>query len=89
MRYTEADDRTPQAFASPVRLAEMVGKVREALRDALPGAVAKMKLYLTSPATHAVLFKPIKSNVAEAHGQIAALLEAEYSEVRGWTFVRC
>jgi len=26
-----------------------------------------------------VLFKPIKSNIAEAHGQIAALLDAEYA----------
>ena len=26
-----------------------------------------------------VLFKPIKSNIAEAHGQIAALLDAEYT----------
>ena len=26
-----------------------------------------------------MLFKPIKSNIAEAHGQIAALLESEYT----------
>lgn len=42
-----------------------------------------MKLYLNNPATHAVLFKPIKSNIAEAHGQIAALLEAEYTAEEG------
>ncbi|KAI3426341.1 hypothetical protein D9Q98_008714 [Chlorella vulgaris] len=67
-----------QAFAVPERVAELVGRVREALHTALPAAVAKMKLYLSNPSTHAILFKPVKSNVAEAHGQIAALLESEY-----------
>jgi hypothetical protein len=43
-----------QAFASPQRLAEMVAMVRTALGTALPEAVAKMKLYLNNPATHAV-----------------------------------
>lgn len=46
--------------------------MREALGGPLPAAVAKMKLYLTNPSTHAILFKPIKSNVAEAHGQVRA-----------------
>ncbi len=32
----------------------MVAKVRAALSAALPEAVAKMKLYLNNPATHAV-----------------------------------
>lgn len=27
----------------------------------------------------AILFKPIKGNVAEAHGQIATLLESDYT----------
>lgn len=100
---------SPQAFAAPERVAELVGRVREALQGALPAAVAKvrlgdgrsagcigplashrvgaarrphhlparsvpaplqMRLYLPSPSTHAILFKPIKSNVAEAHGQV-------------------
>ncbi|KAK9817306.1 hypothetical protein WJX72_012420 [[Myrmecia] bisecta] len=68
-----------QAFAAPPRLAEMVQKVKQALQTALPAAVNKMKLYLNNPSTHAILFKPIKSNIAEAHGQIAALLESEYT----------
>jgi hypothetical protein len=51
-------------------VAELVGRVREALHTALPAAVAKMKLYLSNPSTHAILFKPVKSNVAEAHGQV-------------------
>lgn len=34
----------------------------------------------TNPGTHAVLLKPIKANIAEAHGQIASLLEGEYTD---------
>ncbi|KAK9909756.1 hypothetical protein WJX75_006999 [Coccomyxa subellipsoidea] len=68
-----------QAFAAPERLEEMAVRVREALQKALPEVVAKMRLYLNNPATHAILFKPIKSNIAEAHGQIASLLETEYT----------
>ena len=58
----------------------MVQKVQAAMQGALPKAVSKMKLYLNNPATHGILFKPIKSNIAEAHAQIAALLEAEYTQ---------
>ena len=32
-----------------------------------------------NPSTRAILFKPIKSNIAEAHGQIAQLIETEYT----------
>jgi hypothetical protein len=49
------------------------------MSDRLPPTVAKTRLYLPNPATRAILFRPIKSNIAEAHGQIAQLLEAEYS----------
>ncbi|KAA6429125.1 MAG: conserved oligomeric Golgi complex subunit 3-like [Trebouxia sp. A1-2] len=69
-----------QAFASPERLAEMVQKVQTAMQTSLPKAVSKMRLYLNNPSTHSILFKPIKSNIAEAHAQIAALLEAEYTQ---------
>ncbi|GAB4817343.1 hypothetical protein N2152v2_004389 [Parachlorella kessleri] len=68
-----------QAFASPERLAAVVAGVRQALAEALPAAVGSMRLYLPHPATRAILFKPIKSNIAEAHGQIAALMDSEYS----------
>ena len=61
-------------------MAELVQQVKEALSTKLPEAVQRMKLYLKNPATHAILFKPIKSNIAEAHGQIAQLLEADYSQ---------
>ena len=69
-----------QAFATPERLAEMVQKVQTAMQSVLPKVVRKMKLYLNNPSTHSILFKPIKSNIAEAHAQIAALLEAEYTQ---------
>lgn len=69
-----------QAFATPERLAEMVQKVQTAMQSVLPKVVSKMKLYLNNPSTHSILFKPIKSNIAEAHAQIAALLEAEYTQ---------
>lgn len=69
-----------QAFASPERLAEMVQKVQTAMQTLLPKAISKMKMYLNNPSTHSVLFKPIKSNIAEAHAQIAALLDAEYTQ---------
>ena len=68
-----------QAFAAPERVAEMVARVRSALKGALPAAVARLKLYLNNPATHVILLRPIKSNIAEAHAQIATLLAAEYT----------
>ena len=58
-----------QAFASPQRLAEMVAKVRAALGTALPEAVAKMKLYLNNPATHAVSVLCLR---AGNHGRVGA-----------------
>eukprot|EP01025_Chloroclados_australasicus_P038138 TRINITY_DN3909_c1_g1_i1.p1 TRINITY_DN3909_c1_g1~~TRINITY_DN3909_c1_g1_i1.p1 ORF type:complete len:612 (-),score=69.55 TRINITY_DN3909_c1_g1_i1:390-2225(-) len=67
------------AFADPERVREMVDSVNEALSNRLPVAVSKMKLYLTSPSAINVLMKPIKSNIAEAHGQIAQLLQLEYT----------
>ncbi len=56
----------------------MVAKVNEAVEGPLPAAVRRMQLYLSNPSTHAILFKPVKSNIAEAHGQVAALLGGEY-----------
>ena len=46
--------------------------MRSALAEALPAAMGSMRLYLPHPATRAILFKPIKSNIAEAHGQVRA-----------------
>ncbi|KAL6746597.1 component of oligomeric golgi complex 3 [Haematococcus lacustris] len=67
-----------QAFAAPTRVAEMVAKVNEAIAGPLPTTIAKMKAYLGNPATHTILFKPVKSNICEAHGQVGTLLAAEY-----------
>ncbi|UPR01228.1 Sec34 domain-containing protein [Chloropicon primus] len=66
------------AFATPSKLTEIVKTVNEALEGTLPEAITKMRRYLDNPNTHSVLMKPIKSNIAEAHGQIAHLLESEY-----------
>ena len=57
----------------------MVQKVQRAMQESLPKAIDKLKLYLNNPSTHSELYKPIKSNIAEAHAQIAALLDAEYA----------
>lgn len=58
----------------------MVSRVNAALSGPLPLAVAKLRLYLPNPATHAILLKPVKSNIAEAHGQIAKLLQVRGRE---------
>lgn len=68
-----------QAFATPEKVAEMVAKVDDALKKDLPSVVTKMKLYLQNPPTRSILFKPIKSNIVEAYGQINSLINAEYS----------
>ena len=67
-----------KALASPDKLVDMVVRVNAALTSTLPKAISKMQLYLSNPSTHTILFKPVKSNIAEAHGQIAALLAQEY-----------
>ena len=67
------------AFASPAKIAGILAQVNEAVETVLPAAAAKLKVYLPNPRTRAILFKPIKSNISEAHAQIAALLEREYT----------
>ena len=59
---------------------ELVRKVRDAMSAALPQAIKRMQLYLHNPATHKVLYRPIKSNIVEAHGQIQALLDSDYTK---------
>lgn len=58
----------------------MVKKVRAAMSSALPDAIKRMQLYLHNPSTHKVLYRPIKSNIVEAHGQIQALLDSDYTK---------
>lgn len=68
------------AFATPSKLVEIVSGVNASLEGPLQETIGRMGRYLDSPTTNAVLFKPIKSNIAEAHGQIARLLETEYDQ---------
>lgn len=70
----------PQAFAVPDRIVETVQKVRTAMSTVLPEAIKRMQLYLHNPATHKVLYRPIKSNIVEAHAQIQALLDSDYTK---------
>ncbi|XP_020092150.1 conserved oligomeric Golgi complex subunit 3-like isoform X6 [Ananas comosus] len=68
-----------QAFASPDKVTELVKKVGTAIQQELPKVLAKMKLYLQNPSTRMILFKPIKTNIVEAHVQLQSLLKSEYS----------
>ncbi|KAH0897791.1 hypothetical protein HID58_047359 [Brassica napus] len=68
-----------QAFATPDKVAELVQKVYAAMQQELLPILAKMKLYLQNPSTRTILFKPIKTNIVEAHTQVESLLKAEYS----------
>uniref|UniRef100_A0A2C9UA37 Conserved oligomeric Golgi complex subunit 3 n=1 Tax=Manihot esculenta TaxID=3983 RepID=A0A2C9UA37_MANES len=68
-----------QAFATPDKVAELVQKVHAAIQQELPMVVAKMKLYLQNSSTRTILFKPIKTNIVEAHIQVQSLVKAEYS----------
>ncbi|KAA3477319.1 conserved oligomeric Golgi complex subunit 3-like [Gossypium australe] len=68
-----------QAFATPEKVAELVRKVNSAIQQELPLVIAKMKLYLQNPSTRTILFKPIKTNIVEAHIQVQSLLKTEYS----------
>ncbi|KAK9131547.1 hypothetical protein Sjap_012034 [Stephania japonica] len=68
-----------QAFATPDKVAELVQKVAVAIQQELPMVTAKMKLYLQIPTTRTILFKPIKTNIVEAHLQLQSLIKSEYS----------
>ncbi|XP_050363427.1 conserved oligomeric Golgi complex subunit 3 [Argentina anserina] len=74
-----------QAFASPDKVAEIVQKVSTAIHQELPVVMMKMKLYLQNSQTRTILFKPIQTNIVEAHVQVQSLLKAEYSpeEIQG------
>ncbi len=68
-----------QAFAGPERVAELVAATNASMGATLAAAAAHARAYLPASSTRAVLFRPIKANIAEAHAQMAALLEAEYA----------
>ncbi|TXG61717.1 hypothetical protein EZV62_013080 [Acer yangbiense] len=67
------------AFAAPDKVAELVQKVNTAIQQVLPLVMVKMKLYLQNPSTRTILFKPVKTNIVEAHIQVQSLLKSEYS----------
>lgn len=68
-----------QAFATPEKVSELVQKVSSMIQQELPSVIKKMKLYLLNPSTRTILFKPIKTNILEAHTQVRSLLKSEYS----------
>ncbi|KAJ0981003.1 hypothetical protein J5N97_009258 [Dioscorea zingiberensis] len=68
-----------QAFATPDKVAELIQKVGNAILQDLPTVMNKMKLYLQNPSTRMILFKPIKTNIVEAHVQLQSLVKSEYS----------
>uniref|UniRef100_A0A0E0ICR1 Conserved oligomeric Golgi complex subunit 3 n=1 Tax=Oryza nivara TaxID=4536 RepID=A0A0E0ICR1_ORYNI len=68
-----------QAFASPDKVAELVQKVGTAIQQDLPKVMTMMRLYLQNPSTRLILFKPIKTNIVEAHIQLHSLLKSEYT----------
>ncbi|KAG5545462.1 hypothetical protein RHGRI_017825 [Rhododendron griersonianum] len=74
-----------QAFATPDKVAQLVQKVSDAIQQELPRVMAKMKLYLQNQSTRTILFKPIRSNIVEAHTQVLSLLKSEYTheEIQG------
>ena len=66
------------AFASEEKLAAVASQVKTALAERLPKAIYTMNLYLNSESTREALLKPIKSNIAEAFAQVAAVLERDF-----------
>jgi hypothetical protein len=68
-----------QAFATPGRVGELVQQCKTTLGSALRDAATRKKVYLPSPQVAAVLLRPVKANIAEAHAQLAALLEVEFT----------
>ncbi|XP_015696109.1 conserved oligomeric Golgi complex subunit 3 isoform X2 [Oryza brachyantha] len=68
-----------QAFASSDKVAELVQKVGAAIQQDLPKVMTMMRLYLQNPSTRLILFKPIKTNIVEAHIQLHSLLKSEYT----------
>lgn len=69
-----------QAFASVEKLRTAVARSSEALTSELEDIVKLTRVYLPNASTRAVLFQPVRSNIAEAHSQIAQLLESDYNE---------
>ena len=67
-----------QAFAAVDRVTELVAATNASMGPTLAAASQRARAYVPAGSTRAVLFRPIKANIAEAHAQMAAVLEAEY-----------
>jgi conserved oligomeric Golgi complex subunit 3 len=70
---------TSGSFAHPARLAAMWADVERAVAVKLPEIVARMKIYITKPASRAVLLRPVRANVAEAATELLSVLQSRYS----------
>ena len=64
-----------QPFAAPERAAAAAEATLTAVEANLPQALAKMALYLDSPVTQSILYKPVAAQVVAAGRDVAALLQ--------------
>ena len=67
------------SFADPARLRETWEQVIDAVEHDLPRVVARMKIYITKPASRSVLFRPIRANVAEAATELLSAVQTRYT----------
>ena len=67
------------AFASEEKIEEMVNNVNDSLNNLFPQIIKSLKLYVQGIQTQSLIFKPICSNILEAHIQLINLLAPEYS----------
>jgi conserved oligomeric Golgi complex subunit 3 len=67
------------SFAHPERLRHAWEAVEQAVQVILPEIVSRMKIYITKPASRAVLFRPVRSNIAEAVSELLNALQSRYT----------
>lgn len=75
---------TPGSFAHPEKLAQIWKSMEAGVQNSLPEIVSRMKIYITKPASRAVLLRPVRANVAEAATELLSALQSRYTlEERG------
>ncbi|CAN8064359.1 unnamed protein product [Agarophyton chilense] len=67
------------SFAHPTQVRKIWEKVDKAVNEELAPVVERMKIYITKPASRAVLLRPIRANVAEAATELLSLLQQRYT----------
>lgn len=77
---TPAKHMKEQAFATPDRVASIVSTVRSSITTSLASLVRKMHVYISDEKALRLVLNPIKANITEAHGQMKAIVDAEYDE---------